>query len=45
MDYNFIYLYSGDLRPLNYEIFSAHRFFRPAGMNVNNFNEITTPFA
>src|SRR4051794_11097665 len=37
-DYSFIYLGGGDLIPLNYKVFSAHRFFRHAGMDVRYFN-------
>lgn len=33
-DYNFIYLRGRDLRPLNYEVFSARRVFRHVGINV-----------
>jgi hypothetical protein len=32
--YSFIYLRGRDLRPPNHEVFSAHRFFRHAGMDV-----------
>ena len=33
-NYNFIYLCGGDLRLLNHVVFSAHRVFRHAGMDV-----------
>lgn len=33
-DYNFIYLYGGDLRPLNYKVVPAHRVFRHAAIDV-----------
>jgi hypothetical protein len=32
--YNFIYLCGRDLKPLNYEVVSARRVFRHAGMDV-----------
>ena len=35
-DYNFIYLCGGDLRPPNCEVFSAHRVFRHAGIDVSS---------
>jgi hypothetical protein len=33
-NYNFIYLRGGGLRPLKHEVFSAHRVFRHAGMDI-----------
>jgi hypothetical protein len=36
-NYSFIYLYGGDLRPLNHEVIPACRVFRHAGIDVNLF--------
>jgi len=34
-NYSFIYLYGGDLRPLNHEVVPARRVFRHVGIDVS----------
>src|ERR1700733_872355 len=38
-DYNFIYLRGGDSRPPNYKVFSAHKGFRHAGIDVTAYTQ------
>jgi hypothetical protein len=38
--YNFIYLHSRDLKPLNHEVVSAYRVFRHAGTDVNTYKVV-----
>jgi hypothetical protein len=41
--YNFIYLHSRDLKPLNHEVVSAYRVFRHAGTDVNVVPDANAP--